>query len=332
MSEFLQEAGHPGATSDRQIFRTDGRAQQQAGRTIEQMLALYELVGLGLWRRTSRAMEDTGATSREFSDATTAFFAYMSELASSAAEGYVAAGNEAARGSQARRDRLMEVLLEDPSADDTVITTAARAASWSPPRTMSVVVTDAQLDAGLLEALPPDVLAARVADHTVMVIPGDARPRLLERVAASVGASLAGLGPVVERESLRDSYQSARALLNLANRRGDDPGTLSRLAGNEVDLMVLGDEHLASSLADDALGPLAKVPEARREALIATLSAWLVQPDQPLAIAQVMHVHVQTIRYRVRQLREFLGDAIDNPLERPRLLLAVRAHTLLHRI
>lgn len=329
MSEFLQEAGRPGTFSDRQTFRTDGRAQHQAGRTIEEMLALYELVGIGLWRRTSRAMEDTGASAREFSEATVAFFAYMSELASSAANGYVAAGNEAARGSQTRRDRLMEVLLEDPPADGTVITTAARAASWNAPLTLSVVVTDAQLDEGLLETLPHDVLAARAADHTVMAIPGDAKPRLLDRVMASMGTSLGGQGPVVDRESIRDSYQSARALLNLAHRRGDHPGTMLRLAGNEVDLMVLRDERLAAILADAALRPFAKVPEARREALIATLSAWLVQPDQPLAIAQAMNLHVQTIRYRVRQLREVLGDAIDNPQERARLLLAVRAHALL---
>lgn len=329
MSEFLREASHPDTASDRLVFRTHGRAQQQSGRTIEEMLALYQLVGLGLWRHTSAAMQEAQVSLSELSAATSAFFAYMSELAGSAAEGYVAAGLEAARGSQARRDRLMEVLLEDPPPDDTVIMTAARAAGWIPPPALAVLVTEAHLDAGLLEALPQDVLTARVGDHTVIVTPGDPGRHFLGRITAAVGPNRAGLGAAVEREAIRSSYQSATALLTLATRRGDSAGTILELPGNEVDLMVLADERLAAGLADSALRPLTAVPSARRHALIATLAAWLTQPDQPLAIARDLHVHVQTVRYRVRQLRELLGDAIDDPEERPRLILAVRAHTLL---
>ena len=36
-------------------------------------------------------------------------------------------------------------------------------------------------------------------------------------------------------------------------------------------------------------------------------------------------MHVQTVRYRVGQLRDVLGDALDDPQRRLELALAVRA-------
>ena len=55
-----------------------------------------------------------------------------------------------------------------------------------------------------------------------------------------------------------------------------------------------------------------------------TLRAWIDHPGRPTEVARAVHIHPQTARYRLRRLRELLGD-IDDPATRFELALALRA-------
>ena len=45
-------------------------------------------------------------------------------------------------------------------------------------------------------------------------------------------------------------------------------------------------------------------------------------------MAAALHVHPQTVRYRVARLRELLGDQLDDPDARFELEIALRTHRL----
>jgi DNA-binding PucR family transcriptional regulator len=45
-------------------------------------------------------------------------------------------------------------------------------------------------------------------------------------------------------------------------------------------------------------------------------------------MAAELHLHPQTVRYRVARMRELLGDALDDPDARFELELALRARAL----
>ena len=64
---------------------------------------------------------------------------------------------------------------------------------------------------------------------------------------------------------------------------------------------------------------------ARRARLEATLRAWLDHPGQVSRMAGELHVHPQTVRYRLAQLRELFGARLDDPDARFELALALRA-------
>ena len=95
-----------------------------------------------------------------------------------------------------------------------------------------------------------------------------------------------------------------------------------------VDLLLLGDPGVARGLVDDVLGPLASVPAATRERLVETLGAWLEHQGEVRPTAQQLHVHTQTVRYRVAQLRELLGERMGSAEGRLELELALRARRL----
>jgi DNA-binding PucR family transcriptional regulator len=101
-----------------------------------------------------------------------------------------------------------------------------------------------------------------------------------------------------------------------------------RADDRRVDLLLLGDGAIARGLAQDVLGPLALAPAAARERLAETLGAWLAHQGEVRPVAQQLHVHTQTVRYRVAQLREMLGDRMATAEGRLELELALRARDL----
>ena len=59
--------------------------------------------------------------------------------------------------------------------------------------------------------------------------------------------------------------------------------------------------------------------------MLETLAAWLEHQGEVRPAAQQLHVHTQTVRYRVAQLRELLGDRMATAEGRLELELALRA-------
>jgi DNA-binding PucR family transcriptional regulator len=91
-----------------------------------------------------------------------------------------------------------------------------------------------------------------------------------------------------------------------------------------VDLIVLRDAELAAALVDARLGVLDALPRAERDRLSETLAAWLAHQRHTPAVAEELHVHPQTVRYRVNRLRELLGPALESAQGRFELELALR--------
>jgi DNA-binding PucR family transcriptional regulator len=93
--------------------------------------------------------------------------------------------------------------------------------------------------------------------------------------------------------------------------------------------LLLGvDRRLARDVADTALAPLEAETELSRERLGSTLDAWLRHRGRTEAVARALHVHPQTVRYRLARLRELFGPRLDDPDARFELELALRARRL----
>ena len=96
-------------------------------------------------------------------------------------------------------------------------------------------------------------------------------------------------------------------------------------------LLLEHDPSLIAELAERRLAPLADATPAQRERLLETLGAWLLHHGSVPDVARAIHVHPQTVRYRLNQLRELFGD-LDDPDARFELLLVTRARGLAPRV
>jgi DNA-binding PucR family transcriptional regulator len=89
-------------------------------------------------------------------------------------------------------------------------------------------------------------------------------------------------------------------------------------------IIVHGDRDLLAALRRRALAPLDGCAPGARLRLEQTLAAWLRHGGDRGAVAAHLHIHPQTVRYRLKQLRELFGPELDDdPDTRIRLTLAL---------
>jgi hypothetical protein len=260
---------------------------------------------------------------------------------------------------QARR-RLLGLLVTAPPAPPPVTASLARAAGWPLPRRVAAVAL-AEHARDIPGPLPPGALADLASPRPCLLIPDPDGPGRLQTIEATLRAwlapaqghpnpaegraagllatagpqaavgPLAAVGPAVPLADAGGSLRWAGQALTLAKRGLADARDGIIWCGEHLaTLVLLADADLAGTLSREVLAPLRRLRPEQADRLAATLLAWLESADDASAAARRLHVHPQTIRYRLRQLAGLFGDALTDPDARFRLLLALRARQLLN--
>ena len=89
-------------------------------------------------------------------------------------------------------------------------------------------------------------------------------------------------------------------------------------------LLLAAEPELAADLCEHALAPLRELPPGAGARGEQTLRAWLDAHGDVSVAAATLHVHPQTVRYRLAALREAFGDALDDSAARLELAIALR--------
>lgn len=303
------------------VFFDFGRSEVRAGRSVGSVLAAYRAGAQKAWRLMVETGDDAGVEPRALYALADAIFAYIDRLCAATVEGYAYEQSLGAVERVDARRRLVELAVRrDAPPSDAELTGAAADAGWRLPASLAVVAFRDERSARVAARLPPDALVARV-DGTGWALVGDPEgPGRRGTILHALREVRAGIGPVVAPRTAAASARLAERALALA---GDGP---VHAEDHRVDLLLLGDADVARRLVDDVLdGPLAMAPEAARERLVETLAAWLEHQGEIRPAAAQLHVHTQTVRYRVAQLRELLGDRMASSEGRLELELALRA-------
>src|SRR5690606_1114562 len=227
---------------------------------------------------------------------------------------------------QARRHALVELLARPATPAE--LERAAAAAGWTvPPRVAALAVEDAVAVAARL----PGAVGADLDPVGVVVVAARGEPDAawLERVRGATGERRAVLGPVVGPAQARRSVELARAAWPLPAAGRLDAGVpLVRADEPLLPLLLAAAPGLASALVERALAPLRALPPGAAARAEETLRAWLDAHGDVTATAAALHVHPQTVRYRLAGLREAFGRALDDPAARLELAVALRAAPL----
>jgi hypothetical protein len=325
LRQFVEQIGQPaaGVRPGREIYIALGRGEYRAGRPLDALQAAYRIGARVAWRRIAAVARESDLDSATLSLLAESIFAYIDELSAESVEGY-ASEQAASAGERQRARQALVRLLVEADLDPAEVAPAARAADWEPPRRLAALAADHR-DAERLAALVGEgAIGARIEELVCVLIADPDAPGRRERLERTLAGRVAALGPTVGVGDAPLSWARAARCARLA--RG---GLLSAeglvIADQALGALALfSDQQLLAELAQARLAPLSGLTAASRARLEATLLSWLRQQGNVPAIARELHVHPQTVRYRLARLRECFGSTLDEPDARFELELAMR--------
>ncbi len=316
---MVSTGGH-GETGGVGVYEELGAGELRQGRPLEALLAAYRVGARVAWRSFATVGAAAGLDTDQLITLAELVFAHIDALSAASARGYAEQQSQLAGERDRARQTLLSLLLA-PAVDLESVAAAAQPAAWRLPTRLRAVV--APVGAPLGVRLGGRTLV-RDTDPVISIV-GDPPPA--EQLLAALAGTGAVLGPLRPLDGAATSRDRALALL--ARRTSLELGLEVPVDSDEhlLPLVLHADDNAARDLADRVLAPLADQPPATRERLAATLRVWLRHGGETAGTAEDLHVHPQTVRYRLGRLRELFGEAVDDPAARLGLLVALEVRT-----
>lgn len=326
LRQFLDGIEAGGRMPRSRVYVDLGRGEVRAGRGLDVLLAAYRVGARVAWRRLSAAGVAAGLEPQTLYLLAESIFAYIDELSAKSAEGYALEQSAAAGERRAQRQRLARLLVRDPPADPLDVREVARTAEWRLPRTLAAFVFPEPESERIVPRLPADAIVETVGDVVCALVPEPEREGRRAQLMHAVGPRhVAALGPAVPWSDAALSLARARAVLELSAERAAPAQGVLDAREHTTALLLRSDRRLTQELVRAQLAPLRDLAPGPRRRLTETLCAWLAAQGRLQAVAERLHVHPQTVRYRLAQLRELFGEQLDDPHARFELELALRA-------
>ncbi len=236
----------------------------------------------------------------------------------------------------------MTALLRIPSPEGPELERLVREAEWALPRSLAVVICEEDAVQAVFRRLPADILGSRVDGLGVLVVPDPDGPGRADALLEATAGISAVVGPTVPPEQVARTVERARAawplvaageirpdaaddrLRETRPRGARPPSCLVRADDHLLALLLHADVSVTADLVAQRLEPLRRMTSSARDRAVTTLRAWLDAHGDIAETAGQLHVHPQTVRYRLARLKESFAGALDDPVARLEVALALR--------
>jgi hypothetical protein len=323
LDQFVGLLGSDTELPDTRIYAELGRVEHREGRTLAALQSAYQVGTRTVWRSIGESPVARALPPDVIFGLAEALFSYVEQLSAASVAGWAQEEAMQAGSLQTRRNALVEALVARPPAEPAEIERLATAAGWTVPARLAALVVD---DAVEVAARIPGAIAADLDPAGIAFVPA-VREGLEELVRGALRERRAVLGPVVPAAEAHRSAARAHSAwsAHVAGLLARDGDLLLRADTHLVELLLVGAPDLAADLRDRLTGPLQDMPSGAAARALETLRAWLDAHGDVSTAAAALHVHPQTVRYRLASLREIYGEALDDPDRRLELTVALRA-------
>lgn len=313
-----------------------GRGEALADRTADALLAAYRVGARVSWREMSSIAVEQGTPAPVVARFAELVFAYIDELSAASVAGHADEVAASGRRQQQQRDLLGRTLLV--GAPTATLVELAEQAAWPLPDTLTAVLLPAarvhdtlpHLDSMTLH-VPADAAGvdamllgsredadAGLEATSVLLVADVVRTRsYLRRVLDGRGAVIGPPRPWTRAgESMQVAVRAQRLL-------GHVDGEVLDVTEHLAELVVGADPASLQDLRDEVLAPLRDLSPGAADRLRETLRAWLLHLGRRSEVADALHIHPQTVRYRMNQVRDRYGDRLDDPAVVQSLIIAL---------
>jgi len=325
------------ALSNVEPARATGRRRAEQGVPLPAILHAYRVGGRFVWD-SLLAHADTSDTARDALLRTAAdVWDIIDDYSEALIEAYRDTIAEQARRDSQVRAAALGGLLDGDSPDESRLWETA--AMLNLPHHGRFVVVAAETGRAGPEALPrvEDVLRRQNVTsawrldtaHQVGVVcvqPPLTVTKLCDRLTA-LATARAGVS-----ETYAGLDQTAAALRQAKIAcAAATPGSreLVRYDQQPIAVLLASVPELATTVAHAILGPVFALSAPDRDSLIGTLRAWFAADGSATAAAAQLHVHRNTVHYRLRRVEALTGRSLTRPTAVGELYLALESARIL---
>ncbi|MFC6883755.1 PucR family transcriptional regulator [Actinomadura yumaensis] len=331
IGQFVELVNDPSAPTDEVVafFRDVGYGEALEGRSLEPLRLAVRRGAKTAVRRLSEAASgrEPDLPSPVYSQVIDAIFPYLDLLDAAAARGHAEGEARTEHGLRRHRRLLLDLLIADPPPTERSVRAQARWAGWHPARTVAAVALHPRGDrTPATPPLGPDVLDGLHLNQPCLIVPDPEGPGRRQALEAALRGWIAVLGPAGAVTELGPSLRWARHALSLARRGALPSDGLLDVADHMPTLVITQGHDLVGRVAARRLAPLERVRSRQRRRLLAeTLVACLECGFNSARVAERVHLHPQTVRYRLRTLEDLFGQVIYDPAHSLELQMVLRA-------
>ena len=300
-----------------------GQFEAQRGRSVEALLAAYRVGARVAWRDFSAEVLRRNVAAGTIAQVAELVFAYIDHLSAASMAGHTDQLATRDRGRQHSLERLAKQLLH--AAPVRELELLADIAEWNPPMSLIAALVPAAQVRPALQHLDHSTLLATAdiapgapEQWVVLLIPEPQQGR--DAIVRALRNSHALVGPSRSWTEVHTSYRRALRVLELA------VGSSTSVIDTDqhlVELIVGADPDALRDLRARALSRFTTLKPATAQRLVETLRSWLIHQGRRDEVAAELNVHAQTVRYRMGQIRELVGEQLDDPRQVVELFLAV---------
>ncbi len=318
-----------------QPARAVGRLKAERGVPIAALLHAFRLGGRLIWEQLTTRPPEPGDP--ELRDLATALWELIDTYSDTAVEAYRETEILLAHADAQAQSRLIRMLFDDNSGNPARALTALRTLGLPEYGTYAVVSIEtddpgATLPGNLVTAMQDagarSVWDSQVDTHAGLLCTGSsaAIDRVLAKLAGLVGGRIGVSTSFTSPQAIPGALAEARLAARSA--RTDSRGAV-RFGDDPVAHLLVMLPEASRQAATQILGPVLRLPAPERDDLIVALRAWYQCHGSTAAAAEQLHCHRNTVRYRLRKIRDLTGRDTADPVQSAELHLALQAVTLL---
>jgi hypothetical protein len=313
--------------------RATGRRRAQQGVPLTVILRAYRVAGRFIWAAVLAEAKAAGVPASDLLDAGSELWLIIDEHSGSVTDAYRDAVAERARADAQTRTAMLDAVLRGEPGDGSRLWDRAAALRLPPDGTFVVIAAGTP---------KPGVEAVRDADETlrrrgirsawrvevdthvgvVALTPRTPVDRLVTLLAQLTTGRVGVSAPFTGLDQTPTALRQARLAYAATS-----PGGPQEVRYEQVPVAVLlaSAPDAAAALAHAVLGPVLALPVVERDLLLETVRTWLAVDGATSTAAATLHLHRNTVRYRLRRLEELTGRSLARPIALAEVHLALEA-------
>ena len=294
------------------LFRRMGYGEASEGNSLSALDASLRIAEREAWRSLQYVVVSAGLPAATLGRLGDDLVAFLDRLSEQAHAGEAMARRARDRDINANRLHLLQALCQGHEDD---VRTYADVASWPLPQRAVLIAAAGPSSASWPDG--EDIAAQALSDTTgspaIFLAAAEHADELVRQLrAVDTDVMLARSWPV-PIEDAAHAYRWVVRALELADNGGIPRQPVIDCARYRTQLWLHAEPALRRQLAQELLKPLFAETPNSREILSATLLVWLETRESAPAIAAILGVHPQTVRYRWRRINELFGEALHDP-------------------